>query len=356
MSERYTTSRKSRRSERYLVKKDQEPTQYDPQIGQAAAQNAQTAAAAQGFSQEFYEKNITPLLQQMVTSSSDTQGKLGRLYDMNYTNAQEANDRYKQFGIPAEQKYYDMVARFSEPDEQNRQAGLALGDVRTAAAGQRATMMRQLGARGINPTSPAAISTMGDMGVQNTAIEAGAMNRARLAAKTLGMQLTSDAANFGRGGASSTLAFGQAAGGNAAGSFGVAQGALGGASGAAAVPMQGYGLAMQGYSQNLNAYTQLGVEDMRQQSAADQGLGNFLGTALGVGASMFKFSDLRLKRDLVPVGMLTNGVTVYEYSYIWGGLRERGVLADELEQVMPEAVVTHPNGYKMVNYGMVQCG
>jgi hypothetical protein len=30
-----------------------------------------------------------------------------------------------------------------------------------------------------------------------------------------------------------------------------------------------------------------------------------------------------------------------------------GVMADEVEQVMPEAIVMHPSGFKMVNYSML---
>jgi hypothetical protein len=30
-----------------------------------------------------------------------------------------------------------------------------------------------------------------------------------------------------------------------------------------------------------------------------------------------------------------------------------GVMADEVEQVMPEAIVMHPSGFKMVNYEML---
>ena len=29
-------------------------------------------------------------------------------------------------------------------------------------------------------------------------------------------------------------------------------------------------------------------------------------------------------------------------------------MAQEVEQIMPEAVVEHPDGYKMVNYGALQ--
>ena len=44
-----------------------------------------------------------------------------------------------------------------------------------------------------------------------------------------------------------------------------------------------------------------------------------------------------------------DGFGIYEYDKF--GRRERGVLAQEVEKIMPEAVLEHPSGYKMVNYG-----
>jgi hypothetical protein len=63
------------------------------------------------------------------------------------------------------------------------------------------------------------------------------------------------------------------------------------------------------------------------------------------------FSDRRLKSNVVRIGTHPLGIGVYEYD-IFGG-RQRGVMADEVEAVMPEAVSTHENGYKMVNYGLL---
>jgi hypothetical protein len=37
----------------------------------------------------------------------------------------------------------------------------------------------------------------------------------------------------------------------------------------------------------------------------------------------------------------------------WGHGRQFGVMADEVETVMPEAVTVHPDGYKMVDYAML---
>ena len=358
MSERQMNTRKpSRISERAQVKKDHE-TQYDPQIGAAAQANTAVAERAQAFSENFYKERISPLLDEMISSSRRTQDRMDDVYGLQMDEARKADTRYDTFGQPAERRYYDMVTRYSEPAEVERQATLALGDVRRAEITQQAGMNRRLAGMGINPTSPMAVSAMADMAVSNTATEAGAMNRARLAAKSLGMQLTSDAANYGRGGQSATLGFSQAAGASAQGGFGVASGALGAANGSAGVPLAGYGIAQKSYGANLDAYTQLGVADMNAQAQADAGLGQGIGSLLGAGMGLiqpFKLSDRLAKTDIVKVGELMPGVGVYEFRYRWGGSRQREVMADEVEAVIPEAVSTHFTGYKMVNYGMLPC-
>jgi hypothetical protein len=83
-------------------------------------------------------------------------------------------------------------------------------------------------------------------------------------------------------------------------------------------------------------------------NAQNAGLYGLAGTA-ATGAMMF--SDPRLKSNVVRVGTHPSGFGVYEYDIF--GNRERGVMADEVEAVMPEAVALHPSGYKMVNYGMI---
>jgi hypothetical protein len=82
--------------------------------------------------------------------------------------------------------------------------------------------------------------------------------------------------------------------------------------------------------------------------SGSSGLADFAGLALT--AASF-FSDVRLKSDISKVGELPSGLGVYDYTKF--GKRERGVMAQEVEQVIPEAVSTHESGYKMVNYGLL---
>jgi hypothetical protein len=61
-------------------------------------------------------------------------------------------------------------------------------------------------------------------------------------------------------------------------------------------------------------------------------------------------SDMRLKRDIVQIGRLSNGIGVYRYKYKWSGQLYVGVLAQEVQRVMPEAVAAGPDGYLRVDY------
>jgi hypothetical protein len=56
-----------------------------------------------------------------------------------------------------------------------------------------------------------------------------------------------------------------------------------------------------------------------------------------------------LKSNIERIGTHSLGIGIYAYDIF--GERQLGVMADEVEQVKPEAVLTHSSGFKMVNYG-----
>jgi hypothetical protein len=104
----------------------------------------------------------------------------------------------------------------------------------------------------------------------------------------------------------------------------------------------------------VNAY------NAQQQAGAARSAGTMgmLG-ALGAGAMMAPagtFSDRRLKKAIKVIGEFMEGIKVYEFEYIWDDIKRIGFMADEVKQVMPEAVITMPNGYDAVNYSMVIYG
>lgn len=70
-------------------------------------------------------------------------------------------------------------------------------------------------------------------------------------------------------------------------------------------------------------------------------------------------SDPRIKENIARIGTHWLDIGLYLFDYkpefrdACGHGRQFGVMADEVENVMPEAVSVHPNGYKMVDYAML---
>ena len=68
-------------------------------------------------------------------------------------------------------------------------------------------------------------------------------------------------------------------------------------------------------------------------------------------AATMLLSDRRVKRNIVKIGSRPDGLNVYAYNYLWSDEPQIGVMADEVKQIKPHAVVTLDNGLMAVNYG-----
>ena len=70
-------------------------------------------------------------------------------------------------------------------------------------------------------------------------------------------------------------------------------------------------------------------------------------------------SDRNAKQNIVRIGTHPLGIGLYLFDYKpafrdqWGHGRQFGVMADEVENVVPDAVATFADGYKRVNYAML---
>jgi len=77
-----------------------------------------------------------------------------------------------------------------------------------------------------------------------------------------------------------------------------------------------------------------------------------MGTRMGM-------SDRMLKERIVRIGTHPLGFGLYlfdykpEYRERWGGGRQFGAMADEVEEVMPQAVFMHEDGYMVLDYAML---
>jgi hypothetical protein len=109
--------------------------------------------------------------------------------------------------------------------------------------------------------------------------------------------------------------------------------------------------AQQGqYAQNV--YNQ----QVGSANANTAGLFQLGGAGLGAYGMMnvaapLALSDRRLKSNIKRIGTHKLGIGIYEYDIM--GRHEIGVMAQEVEKVMPEAIGRHQTGYMMVDYGRI---
>lgn len=109
------------------------------------------------------------------------------------------------------------------------------------------------------------------------------------------------------------------------------------------------GAAQAQYGAANDAYN----SQVGQQNAMMSGLFGVGGQIAGALPWASMFSDRRLKSNIERIGTHPLGFGIYEYDIF--GDRQIGYMADEVEQVMPEAVMVTdtPEKYKAVHYWML---
>ncbi|NBW17342.1 MAG: tail fiber domain-containing protein [Caulobacteraceae bacterium] len=100
---------------------------------------------------------------------------------------------------------------------------------------------------------------------------------------------------------------------------------------------------------NILGATQMGYDaQLGAANAQNAMFGNLLGAGAQLGSAAFMFSDRRLKSDIKRVGTHAIGVGIYDFTMM--GMPQRGVIAQEVQQIRPDLVKCHANGFLMVNY------
>lgn len=75
-----------------------------------------------------------------------------------------------------------------------------------------------------------------------------------------------------------------------------------------------------------------------------------LGGLFDAGSNLLMLSDRRAKTDIKRIGTADNGLGIYLYRYKTGGPFMVGVMADEVLEIAPHAVVNGPDEFMRVNY------
>ena len=127
------------------------------------------------------------------------------------------------------------------------------------------------------------------------------------------------------------------------------------------------GIGQTATNSNVNAGSQYGSQgsetltgignsltgaNLAQNSNSNSLFGNLLNAGANGAALWARLSDIRLKENITPMGE-ENGYKIYEYNYIGDPQRYIGVMAQEVMQTYPDAVVVTPTGHYAVNYDKI---
>jgi hypothetical protein len=294
-----------------------------------------------GFARAQYA-DLAPIVRGLADQQAQAQAEQMR-QARDYYNELEQVYRPLERGLVREAQQFDTeAAREQLARQAAADAARAFGVTQDASRRAAASM-------GVNPASGrfAGMGIQTDLGL--AANRAAAMTGARERAENLGYARRLDVAGLGRNlPGISTAAYGGATGaGSAAAGTYMAPGnqfMTGMGQGAGTI---GTGLSMrnQGLSNILST----------QGNVYGQQL-NMTGEILGsiAGAAIAK-SDVRLKTDINHVGFdAQTKLPIYEFAYKAAPtLRYRGVMAQDVEKVYPQAVIEGMDGYKQVRYDML---
>lgn len=313
-----------------------DPPKPDPRIGESQDQLSDLAVRQQ----DFYEQNIAPRVLDQMDQQIDISK---RVADTQLGLVTKYDQRYWDTTAKYQDKFYADVDKYSSADEQERTAGMARSDISQALQMAQQQQGRGMSRMGINPNSGAYQTASRKSATEGALAQAGASTMARQAAKELGMRYTGAAA--GMNGQLIGATQGAAGGALTAGAAGL--GAIGAAAGISASQLGAQSGAHMGAGQLGASMYNTQMQGWGAQSNQE---GEMLGTVATL-AAMY-FSDKRLKTDIEKVGTREDGLGVYDYNYVWGGPRQRGLMAHEVKKKYPDAV-KRLGKYDAVDYSKV---
>lgn len=333
----------------------------DTGIGQAANANAKVAAdtldwykAKDAETKPYHDKAIQIALDQADTQTA-TAKKQNDMADETYAYT-------KGTFRPLEQKIATDALGYDTAARRDAESAQAQADVGSAGDAMRTTLARDVASRGGDVNSGNFVASLANAGVREAATKAGAGNLARKNVEAVGAAKLADAANLGRGIASTNatqtqlgLQAGNSAVGNAQvpGNIAAQQGSM---------MAQGAGTAIQGNS----SAGQLMLGQYNAQSNSNQGnnaslgaLGNvagqFAGSQAGSAAlaSLFATSDKNKKTDRKPLSgkvalSMARKMPVESWRYKKGvedGGNHIGPMAQDVQKAAGDSVA--PGGKKI---------
>jgi len=295
------------------------------------------------FAKQQYDRSA-PILEGIARQQVDAQNEqMAQARD--YYNYQR--DTYR----PLERSIVQDAQRMNTEAYRNELASQAAADAGRAFGISQQQNQRAMASMGANPNSGRFAGMQNASGLQQAAARAATMTGTRTQAQQMGYARQLDAAGLGRGLAgASAAAYGGATGAGAAAgqsAQSAGQNYMGNMAIGAGTIGAGQKMQLQGLGNVLNNQTQTYI------NTSGSFLGD-LGGIMGGAASLYTaFSDRKIKENIVEVGVdQRTALTLYEFNYIGDTERRfRGVMADEVELVYPDAVTNTDLGFKAVDYG-----
>jgi len=299
------------------------------------------------FAREQYDRTA-PILQSIADQQMAAQAE----------QMQQARDYYNyqtDTFRPLERSIVQDAERFNTEAYREQLASQAAADAGRAFGISQQQNQRAMASMGVNPNSGRFAGMQNATGLQQAAARANAMTGTRQQAEQMGYARQLDAAGLGRGLAGASLgAYGGATGaGTAAGQSAQSAGQnfMRNMSMGANTIAQGQKMNISGLGNILNNQTKAFVNT---QGSFLGDVGGFLGGAAAAKTAFFP-SDRKIKENIKEVGVdQRTALTLYEFNYIGDTTRRfRGVMADEVELVYPEAVEDTDLGFKAVRYDLL---
>ena len=300
------------------------------------------------FARAQYDQ-MNPVFQNMASINTGLQS-------YNADQGKAMGDMYRNTYMPMMQEQANAARNFNTEAHREGLAQQAAADTARAFTNQQAASGRSMAAMGINPNSGRFAGMQRGTDLALAAARAGAMTGTRRQAEAEGLNRVNSAIAGGQNlGGMASQAFGTAMNaGNMAGNLMRMPGQdyMAGLQGGQNMMMRGHQFAANGLQGSLDGQMRGYESAAQERGALYQGIGQMAGMAGG-----FMMSDRRLKTDVERVGEYPNGLPMYEFNDVFDrrGTRWRGVMADDVEKVFPDAVLELDRGrfagFKGVDYG-----
>lgn len=287
-----------------------------------------------------------------------------KLMEQSYQQGVQNYNTFQNEGRPIQQLLRDEALGVTSAIKQrqmNEASAQAIADSRQGTTQQMNQLIRQGARYGWSPAKLASLGT--SAAVAGAQSQVASSNAARTQAGDKFYGKLGDVYNTYAGLGSSAPTFYQAgttAGNSAAGTQQQnAAGYLNGLNAGTNTIQQGLGMQLSGLGNVLSSQTSYanGLNSVYSSQAANyqSPFSQIMGGAGAVAGLATAFSDRRLKENIVLVGRdESDRFNLYEFNYIGSPDRKFiGVMSDEVETLVPDAVVYDDLGFASVDYALI---